>query len=320
MGGMITYLGLHTDTPKGGLVYRLWACTHAGPYGHIAKECWWKVSGVEAEGKGNASSSGDIPKSSTGGSNAVGSIRESSYDPLAHHIFTVRETDVAAIADEKDFHYLLVDSGACENVAKYGDFQEPIDASKGKPLFGVQGNPLKVYGKQFPEIEAGHLQGTVDMTVTDAAESLLSVYNILSKGHEVHFVEGDCHVITTDKEKLPLELHGKRWYLKVKRGSKDMASSGEHQNSHRRVAPVAKGVRIEQESEADTWKSEKTEDGEYLIRVHNTGRFQLFNPARIQALPVPLHRVMPGRLTKMVFSEDGETKEDESLWTRSKTI
>ena len=26
---MITYLGLHTDTPKGGLVYRLWACTHA---------------------------------------------------------------------------------------------------------------------------------------------------------------------------------------------------------------------------------------------------------------------------------------------------
>ena len=24
VGGMITYLGLHTDTPKGGLVYRLW--------------------------------------------------------------------------------------------------------------------------------------------------------------------------------------------------------------------------------------------------------------------------------------------------------
>ena len=31
---MITYLGLHTDTPKGGLVFRLWACTHAGPF-------WW---------------------------------------------------------------------------------------------------------------------------------------------------------------------------------------------------------------------------------------------------------------------------------------
>ena len=307
--------GAHVNNPDAGK-----QCYICNKYGHIAKECWWKVSGVEAEGKGNASSSGDIPKSSTGGSNAVGSIRESSYDPLANHVFTVRETDVAAIAGEKDFQYLLVDSGACENVAKYGDFQEPIDASKGKPLFGVQGNPLKVYGKQFPEIEAGQLQGTVDMTVTDAAESLLSVYNILSKGHEVHFVEGDCHVITRDKEKLPLELHGKRWYLKVKRGSKDMASSGEHQNSHhRRVAPVAKGVRIEQESEADIWKSERTEDGEYLIRVHNTGRFQLFNPARIQTLPVPLHRVMPGRLTKMVFSEDGETKEDESLWTRSKT-
>ena len=34
VGGMITYLGLHTDTPKGGLVYRLWVCTHAGPF-------WW---------------------------------------------------------------------------------------------------------------------------------------------------------------------------------------------------------------------------------------------------------------------------------------
>ena len=34
VGGMITYLGLHTDTPKGDLVYRLWACTHAGPF-------WW---------------------------------------------------------------------------------------------------------------------------------------------------------------------------------------------------------------------------------------------------------------------------------------
>ena len=34
VGGMITYLGLHTDTLKGGLVYRLWACTHAGPF-------WW---------------------------------------------------------------------------------------------------------------------------------------------------------------------------------------------------------------------------------------------------------------------------------------
>ena len=33
---MITHLGLHTDTPKGGLVYRLWACT---PF-------WWVGVGV----------------------------------------------------------------------------------------------------------------------------------------------------------------------------------------------------------------------------------------------------------------------------------
>lgn len=106
--------GAHVNNPDAGK-----QCYICNKYGHIAKECWWKVSGVEAEGKGNASSSGDIPKSSTGGSNAVGSIRECSYDPLANHVFAVRETDVAAIAGEKDFQYLLVDSGACENVAKY---------------------------------------------------------------------------------------------------------------------------------------------------------------------------------------------------------
>ena len=62
--------GAHVHNPDAGK-----QCYICNKYGHIAKECWWKVSGVEAEGKGNASSSGDIPKSSTGGSNAVGSIR-----------------------------------------------------------------------------------------------------------------------------------------------------------------------------------------------------------------------------------------------------
>ena len=75
--------GAHVNNPDAGK--QCYICK----YGHIAKECWWKVSGVEAEGKGNASSSGDIPKSATGGSNAVGSIRESSYDPLAHHISNI---------------------------------------------------------------------------------------------------------------------------------------------------------------------------------------------------------------------------------------
>lgn len=51
---------------------------------------------------------------------------------------------------------------------------------------------MKVYGKQYPAIQAGKLKGIMNMTVTDAAESLLSV-----------------HVQTRDQQRLGLELHGK---------------------------------------------------------------------------------------------------------------
>jgi len=39
----------------------------------------------------------------------------------------------------------------------------------------------------------------------------------------------------------------------------------------------------------------------------------------MKELPVSLHSILPGRLTKMVFSENGEQAEDESLWTRRGT-
>ena len=38
-----------------------------------------------------------------------------------------------------------------------------------------------------------------------------------------------------------------------------------------------------------------------------------------EELPASLHSILPGRLTKMVFSENGEQAEDESLWTRRGT-
>ncbi|CAL1137871.1 unnamed protein product [Cladocopium goreaui] len=102
--------------------------------------------------------------------------------------------------------------------------------------------------------------GLMDMTVTDSAESLLSVFNM-----------------------------------------------------------VEKGVRFEEEKEPDTWRMETNEEGEFVVRVHNTARFQLFSPERMADLPVPINRLLPGRLTKIYFSEDGSHVEDQSLWTRKQT-
>ena len=90
-----------------------------------------------------------------------------------------------------------------------GIFVSPADSTMGRPLFGVQGNPLKIYGKQYPKIEVGNLKGQMDMTMTDSAESLLSVFNMVEKGHVVHFGKDNCHLVTNQNEMIPLEQHGK---------------------------------------------------------------------------------------------------------------
>ena len=104
--------------------------------------------------------------------------------------------------------HLLVDS-----VAKFGDFSAEVDSSKAKPLFSMQGTPLKVYGKQYPQVMFGQTSGSVEMTVTDAAESLVSVHSLVAKGHKVVFSPGGCYLETRAGDTVP--LHGKRLYLKV---------------------------------------------------------------------------------------------------------
>ena len=167
-------------------------CHVCGKHGHVAKNCWWKVSGVDGEDRSvQPAISSNQPQSPTGGSSTVGAVRDG-YDAHTKYVFTIGSSRVAAVSNTEEHKYLLIDSGACENVARFGDFDAAIDETKKKLLFGVQGNPLKVYGKQYPAIQAGKLKGIMNMTVTDAAESLLSV-----------------HVQTRDQQRLGLELHGK---------------------------------------------------------------------------------------------------------------
>lgn len=307
-------------TGKGGQVNNPDAgkqCHVCKKFGHLAANCWWKVGAVES----SASNAKEQPSASTGGSGNVGAVLDFHPSPSSM-IFTVGDSRVSAVGKTGNTRYLLVDSGACESVAKQGDFHGEIDSTKARPLFSVQGNPLQVHGKQYPEVQLGNLKGNIEMTVTDSAESLVSVHSLVAWGHEVHFTKDACYMVTNQGETIPLELHGKRWYLKVQHfadsaGQASRSSTGKHPGGHCRVAPVEAGRKIEEEREPDEWRREEKDGDKFLIRVHNTPRFQLFAPdKKVKELPVPLETILPGRLTKMIFSEDGSAAEDQSLWTR----
>ena len=283
-------------------------------HGHIAADCWWKVGAVDAEAAtdtGGTGGSGNTKDNTSSSSTAVGSVFEGTQRIARWSdedvIFTVGDSIVSAVGPEQlGCRHLLVDSGACESVAKFGDFSAEIDSSKAKPLFSVQGTPLKVYGKQYPQVMFGQTSGSVEMTVTDAAESLVSVHSLVAKGHKVVFSPGGCYLETRAGDTVPLELHGKRWYLKV------MDKTESSTPVRGRIAPIGDepdfGPR-----EPDRWKREVKDGDEYLIREHNNPRKRLFAP-RVKDLPVPLERIESGRLTKMIFEDDGSRREDRSMW------
>ena len=97
-------------------------CRTCGKYGRIAESCWWKVSCVECQ---SGAQSSQEPKTEvkglTGSSSSVAAIHEGyDHDKV---IFTVDDgAKVAAVSASDGCKLLLDDSGACENVAKNGDF------------------------------------------------------------------------------------------------------------------------------------------------------------------------------------------------------
>ena len=166
-------------------------------------------------------------KGYTGGCGSVGAVHEASWMNAGSSddvIFTVGDSVVAAVQPQGRDKYFLIDSGTCENVAKQGEFAA-VDSTKAKPLFSAQDHPLQVYGKQYPQVQLGGMEGRMEMTVTDDAESLLSVNSFVDKGHEVHFTKDKCFVLTNFHERMPLEKHGKRWCLEVKQSECTTASA-----------------------------------------------------------------------------------------------
>ncbi|CAE7335487.1 unnamed protein product, partial [Symbiodinium pilosum] len=183
-------------------------------HGRIAADCWWKLGAVDNEAAtdtgGTGGSSGT--KEQASGSTAVGSVFEGAQRIVKWSdedvIFTIGDSVVSAVGPEQlGCRYLLVDSGACESVAKKGDFKAEVD---------------------------------------------------------------------------------------------------------RRIAPI--GDEPDRGPvEPDRWKREMKDGVEYLIREHNNPRKRLFAP-KVKDLPVPLERIESGRLTKMIFEEDGSQREDRSMW------
>ena len=261
-------------------------CHVCKKHGHIAADCWWKVGSVE-----NAEQIDPDNKGSTGGSGGVGAI-------AGDVILTINNVQqhVSACSSDPSHVSLLVDSGACESVARKGEFESPVDSRLAKPLFSVQGTPLQVYGKQYPEVQVGSMRGQVEMTVTDAAESLVSVHSLVSKGYDVNFSSQGCFV-DTGHGKVPLEMHGKRWYLKVEKRPR-----GEHRLATRRVAPVA--------PDPDRWKIEQVSGRRFMVRVHNMHRRQLFNPV-LTNCPVSVDGLFDHRVTYRTFTNaERDTVED----------
>ncbi|CAL1163809.1 unnamed protein product [Cladocopium goreaui] len=172
-----------------------------------------------------------------------------------YHLEEEKVSILAHVAPPELQQSIFMHSDALGTYAKIRDYIEQylINKNVWKRPQGSQFGITKAANK----VDDG---GLMDMTVTDSAESLLSVFNM-----------------------------------------------------------VEKGVRFEEEKEPDTWRMETNEEGEFVIRVHNTARFQLFSPERMADLPVPINRLLPGRLTKIYFSEDGSHVEDQSLWTRKQT-
>ena len=98
-------------------------CHVCKKFGHVAADGWWKVGAVE-----HSTPAKEQTASSTGGSGAVGAVSDLLPSPNSM-IFTVGESRVSAVSKTGNTRCLLVDSGACESVAKQGDVSGAIDST-----------------------------------------------------------------------------------------------------------------------------------------------------------------------------------------------
>ena len=278
-------------------------CHICKKYGHIAADCHWKVSEVREEPEPSPKTDGDT--------RTVGSVRDYLGEPGADMIMTVRDT-IAAIkpSDNNDFAWFMVDSGACVTCATEGEFDAPIDETKKKTLYSVQGVALKVYGEQTPDIELDDgLRGTMRMTVTDASENVLAVDELLSKEWErVVFGKTGSFLEYKNGKRYPLTKFGKRWWMRVRKCDvQNLRSQGV---DNRIAANTDRG-----DEGVDEWRTEAP----LVIRMHKHPRRNLFTPLDSGDCPVDPSKLENGRLTRMTFVGGAGNDVLEDFWDNEKT-
>ena len=280
-------------------------CHICKKYGHIAAECHWKVSEVREE-----------PESSPSADKvSIGSVRERGSDTHTHvhhtnehnMIMTVRDSiSVVRPYHSDEFVWFMVDSGACVTCATVGELDVPVDTTKTRQLYSVQGAELKVYGEQTPAVELSDgLRGTMRVTVIDASENVLAVNELLDKSWKsvVFSKYGGSFLEHTNGKQYPLTKFGKRWWIQVK---KCALKTLKGQEANNRIAANSDSTTMH----SDEWRREHP----LLIRVHRVPRRNLFTSLGCADCPVDVSNLETGRLTRMVFC--GGRGEDclEDVW------
>ena len=127
---------------------------------------------------------------------------------------------------------LLVDSGAVDTCFPEGTFDVPVDTSKRRDLYGIEGSLIRNNGRQHPVVRVGPEQVPVIMggNETSVLEPVLAVAKILDNGRDVHFTRAGSYIEGDDGERISFFRIQDRFWLPY--------TTAETANSHNILAPI----------------------------------------------------------------------------------
>ena len=134
--------------------------------------------------------------------------------------------------------YVLVDSGATTSIANKTAFQgAPIDPTKKKDLWAINGTPIRHEGEQLAQTQLAAnmasgepfwIPATFRMEVTDAMEPVMAFCRILDETDcDMHFYRTSSgktsHIQTPESHTINMPRFGARFYLPYQDRLSDMS-------------------------------------------------------------------------------------------------
>lgn len=199
---------------------------------------------------------------------------------------------VAGVAAQTSAKYIMVDSGATTSCANKMVFPEaPVDTSKKKDLWAINGTPIQHEGEQLAQtaIAANTASGepfwipaTFRMEVTDAMEPVMAFCRILDEADcDMHFYRSSSGktacIQTPDGHTIDLPRFGARFYLPYQDRPPNMP------------APQFVAAMDEHEHDQNKHGHEQSEDeeGEGDMELSDLVDGQPLDPIGPQPLPEP---------------------------------